>query len=98
MGEVLCLQPIIAALRQQLPHYECVLSVTTRTGREVAEKTYPDLTLFWFPFDFTWAVGRTLRCVQPALVILAELELWPNFVRNTKRLGVPIIVVNGRVS
>jgi 3-deoxy-D-manno-octulosonic-acid transferase len=97
VGEVLCLRPIIAALRQQFPDYQLVISVTTATGRQVAEKTFPDFLIFWFPFDFTWAVKRALRAVLPALVILSELELWPNFIRQASRTGVPVIVVNGRL-
>lgn len=98
VGEVLLLKPILEALEQHYPHCECVLSVTTATGREVADRTYPGLTVFWFPFDFTWAVRRALRRVRPRLVVLAELELWPNFLRAAKRMRVATVVVNGRLS
>jgi 3-deoxy-D-manno-octulosonic-acid transferase len=97
VGEVLCLKPIVTALQQHFPHYQLAISVTTLSGRTVAEKTFPDLTIFWYPFDFTWAVRRTLWSVQPALVILAELELWPNFLRSAKQANVPVVVVNGRL-
>jgi 3-deoxy-D-manno-octulosonic-acid transferase len=98
VGEVLLLKPILEAIGRQLPNLVCILSVTTVTGREVAEKTYPGLTVFWFPFDFTWAVGRALRRVRPRLVLLAELELWPNFIRAAERAGTPVAVINGRMS
>lgn len=98
VGEVLLLQPIIKQLKAQYPHWEVWLSVTTTTGREVAEKTYPELYIIWFPFDFTWAVHRALNQVQPRLILLAELELWPNFISIAKTKGIPVVVVNGRIS
>lgn len=97
VGEVLLLQPIINKLKQQFPDSVLYLSVTTATGREVAEKTYPDLNIIWFPFDFTWAVNRALMQVQPQLIILAELELWPNFITLAHHRNIPVIVVNGRM-
>ncbi len=98
VGEVLLLQPIIKQLKEHYPHWEVWLSVTTATGREVAEKTYPELNIIWFPFDFTWAVHRALNQVQPQLILLAELELWPNFISIAKAKGIPVAVVNGRIS
>ncbi|MFT3880026.1 MAG: 3-deoxy-D-manno-octulosonic acid transferase [Gemmatales bacterium] len=98
VGEVLLLQPIIKELKAQYPQWEVWLSVTTATGRDVAEKTYPELNIIWFPFDFTWAVHRALNQVQPRLILLAELELWPNFISIAKAKSIPVIVVNGRIS
>jgi 3-deoxy-D-manno-octulosonic-acid transferase len=97
VGEVLLLKPILAALRAQYPQWHCVLSVTTVTGREVAEEAYPDLDVIWFPFDFTWAVRRALRRVLPRLIVLAELELWPNFIGAALEMNIPIVVINGRL-
>lgn len=97
VGEVLLLQPIINKLKHQFPDSALYLSVTTATGREVAEKTYPDLNIIWFPFDFSWAVNRAIKQVQPQLIILAELELWPNFITQAHHNHIPVIVVNGRM-
>jgi 3-deoxy-D-manno-octulosonic-acid transferase len=52
----------------------------------------------WFPLDFTWAVNAALTRVRPALVVLMELELWPNFVAECERQLVPVAVVNARMS
>lgn len=98
VGEVLLLRTLLAGLRQRHPQYEYVISVSTTTGFDVARRTYGDLLVFWFPFDFTWAVRRALRRIKPSLVILAELELWPNFIHQAKRLGAKVVVVNGRLS
>jgi 3-deoxy-D-manno-octulosonic-acid transferase len=98
VGEVLLLKPLIAQLHSKYPQWDLVLSTTTNTGFDVAQKTYPNLTLFYFPLDFTWSVQRALQRVNPRLILLAELELWPNFIQAAHRLGIPLAVVNGRMS
>jgi 3-deoxy-D-manno-octulosonic-acid transferase len=98
VGEVHLLRQFVAAFRQRHPGRAVVVSSTTDTGLEEARKHFPDLAVFAFPFDFSWAVQRTLKQVRPALVVLAESELWPNFVAACKRLGVPVAVVNARLS
>ncbi len=99
VGEVNLLAILFPALRRQWPGHDFVLSTTTRTGRDVAEqKLGSAATLIWFPWDFSWAVRRVLASVQPELIILSELELWPNFLRIAKKFGVPIAVINGRLS
>ncbi len=98
VGEVLLLKSIIHQLQIQFPTWECILSVTTTTGREVAQKTYPHLKTIWYPFDFTWAVQRALCHIHPQLIILSELELWPNFLAGAQRMNIPIVVINGRIS
>ncbi len=98
VGEVLLLRTIIDGLRQRLPDAEIWLSTTTHTGHGVAQQTYPDCCVVYFPLDFTWAVRNALDCVRPDLIALAELELWPNFVRQAHASGVPLMLINGRIS
>jgi 3-deoxy-D-manno-octulosonic-acid transferase len=98
VGEVLLLRQVIARFRARWPHWECVLSTTTNTGYDVAIKSFPDLCVFYWPFDFTWAVRRALARIRPSLVVLAELELWPNSIFAAKRQVVPVVVINGRMS
>jgi 3-deoxy-D-manno-octulosonic-acid transferase len=97
VGEVLLLRQVIARFRARWPGWDCVLSTTTNTGFDVAVKSYPDLCVFYWPFDFTWAVRNALRRIRPSLVVLAELELWPNFVALAKPQAA-IAVINGRLS
>jgi 3-deoxy-D-manno-octulosonic-acid transferase len=92
------LRQVVAAFRQRHPDWECVVSTTTEMGHAEARKHFPDLCVFWFPFDFSWAVRRALRTVAPSLVVLAEGELWPNFLLTAKRYKTPLVVVNGRLS
>jgi 3-deoxy-D-manno-octulosonic-acid transferase len=98
VGEVHLLRQVVAAFRRRHPLWDCVISTTTDTGHEEARKRFPELPVFFWPFDFSWAVGRALRRVRPRLVVLAEGEIWPNFVRAAQRQGVSVAVVNGRMS
>jgi 3-deoxy-D-manno-octulosonic-acid transferase len=98
VGEVHLLRQLIAAFRRRNPNRVCVISASTDTGLEEARKCFPDLAVFAFPFDFSWAVRRSLRAIAPSLVVLAEGEIWPNFLFACRRLGVPVAVVNGRMS
>ncbi|MEO8494465.1 MAG: 3-deoxy-D-manno-octulosonic acid transferase [Planctomycetota bacterium] len=97
-GEVNLLQPLIERLRHDFPHCDCVISTTTRTGYEIAKKKYVGLTVFYCPLDFSWSVRIALRRIRPDLLVLAELELWPNLIRESHRRGTFVAVVNGRLS
>ena len=79
VGEVHLLRQVVAAFRQRHPDWQCVVSTTTDTGFDEARKRFPDLPVFFWPFDFSWAVRRALPRVRPSLVVLAESEMWPNF-------------------
>src|SRR5437867_1978415 len=98
VGEIHLLRQVVAAFRGRHPGWEVVISTTTDTGHEEAVKRFPDLRVFFWPLDFTWAVKRALRRVWPDLVVLAEGELWPNFLACAKRQGVKVAIINGRMS
>jgi 3-deoxy-D-manno-octulosonic-acid transferase len=98
VGEIHLLRPVVARFRQQHPEWECVVSTTTDTGYEEACRRFADLPVFYWPLDFSWAVRRALRRVKPTLVVLAEGELWPNFLRAAQRHGVRVAVINARLS
>jgi 3-deoxy-D-manno-octulosonic-acid transferase len=98
IGEIHLLRQVIAAFRRRRPYVPCVVSTTTDAGCDEARRCFPDLPVFFYPFDFSWAVRRTLRRVDPALVVLAEGELWPNFLLAARQYGVPVAVINGRMS
>ena len=67
-------------LRSAHPDWEFVISTTTATGYDLARKKYADRTVFYCPLDFSWAVRRAMRRMRPTLLVLAELELWPNLI------------------
>lgn len=98
VGEVNLLGVILRELRERRPAWKVVLSSTTHTGLELARKKYPDVTTFYCPLDFSWAVRAAVRRVRPSLLVLAELELWPNLITAAREARVPVAVVNGRLS
>lgn len=98
VGEVQLLKPLLEQLRQRNPDCCFVVSTTTQSGMELAKKLYPIALLFYFPFDFTWAVRRAIARIQPRLIVLGELELWPNMINVATKQAVPIAVVNARLS
>jgi 3-deoxy-D-manno-octulosonic-acid transferase len=98
VGEVNVLGPLLTRLEQQHPHWTCVISTTTKTGFDLARQKYAPRTVFYCPLDFTWAVKAALKRIRPDMLVLAELELWPNLIRTAKRQGTRIAVVNGRLS
>ncbi len=98
VGEVNLLAPLIRQIERQRPEWECVVSTTTMTGMALARKKYARLKVFYCPLDFTWAVVAAMRRIRPDLLVLAELELWPNLIRAARRHGARVAVINGRLS
>ena len=97
VGEVNLLQTLIQEIEQRDPQCQCVISTTTRTGYELAQKKYAPRTVFYCPLDFSWAIKAALKRIQPNLLVLVELELWPNLIHFAAK-QTKIVVVNGRLS
>ena len=99
VGEVLQLQNIVEGFRNSTKNrYQILLTTSTDSGYDVAIERYSDCTVSWFPLDFSWAVSRALKRVQPEMVVLAELEFWPGFLSACRRLKVKTAVINARMS
>jgi 3-deoxy-D-manno-octulosonic-acid transferase len=92
------LATVIAKFASREPQWEIVVSTTTKTGYDLACRKYGDRTVFYCPLDFSWAVANAMRRVRPALLVLAELELWPNLIAAAKEHGARVAVINGRLS
>ena len=97
VGEVLQLQKVLDETQARFPDAELFVTTTTDTGYDVAQTKYPQHTVSYFPLDFTWGVSRALASVKPDLVVLVELELWPNFVFQCHRKQIPLALINGRI-
>lgn len=98
VGETRVVAPLLKAFKQQFPEYSLVMSNVTETGHAVAEGI-PEVDLcVYFPYDFSWMVHRALQQVQPDLVLIVETEIWPNFLRAVSGRGIPVVLVNGRIS
>ena len=99
VGEVLAARVLIRPLRERLAGRTVFVSTTTVTGHEVARATLKDVDgLFFAPFDFSFAVRRVLAAIRPSLVVLVETEIWPNLIRESRRAGARVAIVNGRLS
>ncbi len=98
VGEVNLLAPVLNELQQARSNIEVVISTTTETGFDLATRKFPQHQIMFCPFDFTWAIKRALNRIRPSLLVLVELELWPNLIGVTHKSGVPVAVINGRLS
>jgi len=98
MGEALASGVLVKALRKDLPDAEIVFSTSTQTGQEVVRKNYGAEHCLYYPYDFSTCVKRCLDRVKPVLVVLMELEVWPNLTAECAARGIPVVVVNGRIS
>jgi len=99
VGEVLTARALVPELRARYPRLRLFVSTTTMTGQQVARTHLQQVDgVFFFPFDLTFIIRRTLRLVRPRLFIVMETELWPNLLRECRRQGVKAVLVNGRIS
>jgi 3-deoxy-D-manno-octulosonic-acid transferase len=98
VGEVLAVAGLLEELQRRLPQHKIFISTTTDTGQSLARKRFGDDRVFYFPMDFAFAISPYLRALRPQLVVIAETEFWPNFIRLTRASGARIAVVNARIS
>ncbi|MBI3465967.1 MAG: 3-deoxy-D-manno-octulosonic acid transferase [Planctomycetes bacterium] len=98
VGEVNLVATLVKELSRRRPEWQCVVSTTTAAGYTLAQKRFPRQAVFYCPLDWSWATRRAMRRVRPAILVLAELELWPNLVRAARAQGAKVAVVNARLS
>lgn len=99
VGEINAAQTLVAEIEKQFSDFEIVVSTTTDTGFARAEKLFGQTrAVFYFPFDFSWVMRRAFRRLDPSICLLMELEVWPNFIFTAHERGVPVLVLNGRIS
>jgi 3-deoxy-D-manno-octulosonic-acid transferase len=99
VGETLAAFPLVRELETRFPESPVAFSTTTVTGQQLArERLGPGAAVFYFPFDWSFAVRRAFRAVRPSVIVILETEIWPNFLRVAHRERVPVVFVNGRLS
>lgn len=99
VGEVLSGVALAQKLKAAYPNRPLIVSTTTQTGQALArERVKAADAVIYFPFDWAFCVRRALEAVKPALVIVLETEIWPNFLREADLRRVPVIFVSGRIS
>ena len=98
VGEVVASSAVVNALREKFPSHRVLVSTTTSTGQKLAAQRFGAENVFYFPLDFALAVRPYLDALRPELVVVAETEFWPNFLRLSKRSGARIAIINCRIS
>lgn len=99
VGEVLAGVPLAKRLKEAYPKRPLIVSTTTLTGQALAKEriSLADAVIY-FPFDWVFSVRRALDSVKPALVIVLETEIWPNFLRESRKRNIPVVFASGRIS
>jgi 3-deoxy-D-manno-octulosonic-acid transferase len=98
VGEVLAVSRLVKELDAALPDAAVAVSTTTRTGQALAREHFGLKRVFYCPLDLPWAVRAYLNALQPKMLVLAETEFWPNLLNGCFRRGIPVVVVNARIS
>ncbi|MGE5451783.1 MAG: 3-deoxy-D-manno-octulosonic acid transferase [Acidobacteriota bacterium] len=99
LGETRAVVPLVQALRARRPDMRLLLTHSTATGRDAGQALLQDGDVqTWLPYDTPGAVRRFLRLHQPAVGVLMETEVWPNVQHVAQRMGVPMVLANGRLS
>jgi len=100
VGETQAARPLVKELRRNLPRHRLIVSTITLTGQTLAREVFKDEAahIIYFPFDWRWCVNRALTAITPDVVLIMETELWPNFLRACRKRGIPVALVNGRIS
>jgi 3-deoxy-D-manno-octulosonic-acid transferase len=99
VGEVKAVEKLLEGLRREFPDKTLVVSTATPAGQVLARQRRDVIAhTFYFPIDLPWCVMRSLNRVNPEMVIIAETEIWPNFLRACRSRGTRVLMINGRIS
>jgi len=98
VGEVLAISNLVEELKVHFPQNRIVVSAATDTGQALARKKFGAENVFYVPLDLGFAIRPYLDLLRPALIVIAETEFWPNFLRLARSSGARIAVVNARIS
>ncbi|MGO1191257.1 lipid IV(A) 3-deoxy-D-manno-octulosonic acid transferase [Vibrio casei] len=98
VGETIAATPLIKALKQANPDTPIIITTTTTTGAQQAEKLKDIAEHRYMPLDLPFAITRFLKAIQPQSMLIMETELWPNTLYYVAKFGIPITVINARLS
>ncbi|MCX5908080.1 MAG: 3-deoxy-D-manno-octulosonic acid transferase [Deltaproteobacteria bacterium] len=99
MGEVSAIHPLLRGLRGMFPNGCIMLSTGTESGQKIARERVPEANaIFYFILDLPFIMKRMMRELRPDVCILAETELWPNFLKSARVYGARTMLANGRIS
>jgi 3-deoxy-D-manno-octulosonic-acid transferase len=100
VGEVLSSVPLVKGLKECSNTGEIVFSASTKTGFDIAKQYLANTvhSIFYFPYDLTFSVKHIVQRIDPAVVVIVETDIWPNFLFEMKKRQVPVILINARLS
>lgn len=99
VGEVNAAEPLIKALRGDYPNAPLVITTVTPTGKARVHQLFGDSVFHvYLPYDLPFSVGRFLKRIRPRLALIVETEIWPNLYHACHRRGIPLMIVNARLS
>ena len=100
VGEIIALENLIKKTKETFPDYKIVVTTGTKTGQDTAVKKYSNIAdyITYFPYDIPLAVTKFLNKINPAVVLIAETEIWPVFADCCKKRNIPLYTINGRIS
>ena len=98
VGEVLAVRPLVDAWRKKFPEKRLLITTMTPTGAEQVDKTFPFSEHRYLPMDWSFSVKRALSRLQCDHLLIVETELWPNLLKQAKRKGLRVDIVNARLS
>jgi len=97
-GEIDLLRPLLSKIEKRSPNERIVVSAFAISGYRAAKKLFPQHCVIYFPADFSPVIRRFLKVLRPGLIVLVESEFWPNFIATVSRQGIPLCVLNARMS
>lgn len=100
VGEVNAVENFVKELKNELQDYNIVVTTVTKTGQELAKKKFKEVAdeITYFPYDFSFSVNSLLNTYKPEKIVIAETEIWPNFVNIASKKGIKTFIINGRIS
>src|SRR5437899_1781638 len=99
VGEVNVCTQCISSLERRLPNLKIVVSTTTTTGMEILQRKLPShISRIYYPIDHRKFVSHALNTIRPEAIVLVEAEIWPNFIWRARGMGIPLFLVNARLS
>ncbi len=100
VGEVVSATPLVKALRSRFPKHALVFTASTQSGFQTAARLFDRyaVEIAYFPYDLPFCVKKIINRIDPALVMIVETDIWPNFIHFTRARNIPVMLVNARIS
>lgn len=98
VGEIVATSPMVKEIKKEMPDSVVVISVVTASGYDMAKRIIPEADgVIFFPLDLPWLSCYVVKKIAPQAFLLVETELWPNFLKASRKAGIPVMMVNGRI-